>query len=1779
MEAATVKKAVKDLEISGGEKDYMVNSNKMKGKKIAVPGEKDKVKIPSSLKLQVGQQAIKMIDGNVVLRSLLLHKIASWESDDKAIKLVIMGEGNKQEELEFGTKQGADICQDIFTYAQQLAKVKKIDRQKAQKLAKEEEAWAAQKSEEEQALSKAQAVEQKATTEAAAAEEKAKADEAAAALSQAIEAVIQEKQTVLYQVEQKFWTGPGKLIDSKKVAESLTLKISSSQITIEDPGNGTSISPWQVDSILIHNIVSWKRLKNTMTISVCKGALNSFPDFEGQMDFITEDGPIITAVLFQVAAELAKAKKAEKAEKRRREKEEADAKAQEEAELVARQAMQLEDTVAELYLDTLRQFKVNDLLRGPYAAFDGASSAPGESDMQKIDASKVAASCSSAKDASLIADLKQLAWSNCCLSDAEALVVFGAIQSESAQSNGSSADLAEAASVALINIIGENHATCDLVTEKGAVALAIGWLTNHSGSIPTCRCALALLATLFRGDGTTSKEESIKAGVVTTLLDLVKLHMPEADSEPVESRTVTFGNPKFVPIADVLEKALHCLAMVTVFSPVARQQVVDANGDSTVLSLLKRIQTPMLISCVFSGIIGSLVDTRNVYNEDDEGNIDKAFEIARRLAKFSDIDLVDSLITVMDYSMTDVTLGSVASLLLRMLKSEHKDIVAEFLFATDDNALMPAQKLVDALHRTVSDSRSEGLAVSLLMFAIGHLASCSAEYKEQIIGMGALKAAITGMSTYQKSRMVQESSLLFIHMLISNLPNDVHEMLPQYMGISMEEIIAEDFGSEQQYKVLRKAVLRAESDIDSEGLGSIMNGTVVSVSDRMVNHLGQTRVKCTVPYSLKYPKERIGWTSVETVDGTPLLQLMPGAHDAEKLEEKTKAVMTGFFKPLNVFSDDDSIAAATVHAAKTICARNESLKSAVVESGKPIKWMIKAMVNHSNHADMALSACDTISCLVVGNRRHQKKFRNTDLPEALATVLDLHSDNQAVMLSAFGCMKVMTSLGEKSSDFFASKMADKDGLALVDNVLKEHKGANKDILDLGLGLRAKISKFVPEAAAPDPAQNRLGAGRRASLSVFALPQASPGKGIGDTMPALAEEQEGDEEEDAYAQLTRDLMNDMFSVKQNHIRKAPKTVQLQVGSMGLTFYNKDMKPLQNIMYMNLNSWTATEKSVELFEKTGKKNASKKTVLQVPGDDAQSIVNLMETKASELAAQHKMKRKFAVRQTHLSDAAAELSLQISDKAILLYDSDEKIVEELLLSSITETEKVVDEGGKVLLLTQKKTDLEIHVQIRLGTEKADTIIKLLNERQAELTKAAEDAALAAEAAVKTETGAEAVESEPEQEPESNSGVEEGVPPLAESQDAGVEQEGGETKEERDEENSEDEEGEQEEEEDVAEEELPPLDEFTVIQDHARGSKVVELHVMPTGLMLTDKGDSILYAYANLQSWTASSSHCKVYVSAQVGLVTGVTFKTTEAAQICARLQNYGCEAARRHVLSLLPGSTVKSPYVGGMADAELAAKLALLQEENRKLAEARAAEAGVGAAGGGGAVHAEMAAALKAAQAELQSVKKKLDAARAASTRQEKNEAQEVSIETDRIVDLEQLAAKQAKELGLVQTELAGAKAAGAAEAQDRVQKLKADAESWRRKAEAADALVASMQNGDGAAALKAMSDEKEKLAEKVEKLTNNGKAAMVKLGELTKSDKASKSEMEKMKKQRQKETAVVKRAMAELKSLRGAVSKKEKEVKMRDDKMKKMATMFKTMKEKHATELEAAKLRSA
>ena len=38
--------------------------------------------------------------------------------------------------------------------------------------------------------------------------------------------------------------------------------------------------------------------------------------------------------------------------------------------------------------------------------------------------------------------------------------------------------------------------------------------------------------------------------------------------------------------------------------------------------------------------------------------------------------------------------------------------------------------------------------------------------------------------------------------------------------------------------------------------------------------------------------------------------------------------------------------------------------------------------------------------------------------------------------------------------------------------------------------------------------------------------------------------------------------------------------LQVGGMGLTFYDKDMKPLDNILYQSLLSWKSQPKLIQL-----------------------------------------------------------------------------------------------------------------------------------------------------------------------------------------------------------------------------------------------------------------------------------------------------------------------------------------------------------------------------------------------------------------------------------------------------------------------------------------------------------------------------------------------------------------------------------------------------------------------
>ena len=56
-------------------------------------------------------------------------------------------------------------------------------------------------------------------------------------------------------------------------------------------------------------------------------------------------------------------------------------------------------------------------------------------------------------------------------------------------------------------------------------------------------------------------------------------------------------------------------------------------------------------------------------------------------------------------------------------------------------------------------------------------------------------------------------------------------------------------------------------------------------------------------------------------------------------------------------------------------------------------------------------------------------------------------------------------------------------------------------------------------------------------------------------------------------------------------------------------------------------------------------------------------------------------------------------------------------------------------------------------------------------------------------------------------------------------------------------------------------------------------------------------------------------------------------------------------------------------------------------------------------------------------------------------------------------------------------------------------------------------------------------------------------------------------------------MVKRAMGELKNLRGQIAEKDKQIKSDAQKTKKMMQMFKDMKAKHIEEMEALKLKLA
>jgi hypothetical protein len=130
------------------------------------------------------------------------------------------------------------------------------------------------------------------------------------------------------------------------------------------------------------------------------------------------------------------------------------------------------------------------------------------------------------------------------------------------------------------------------------------------------------------------------------------------------------------------------------------------------------------------------------------------------------------------------------------------------------------------------------------------------------------------------------------------------------------------------------------------------------------------------------------------------------------------------------------------------------------------------------------------------------------------------------------------------------------------------------------------------------------------------------------------------------------------VKQTHIKNCPKALQLQVGGMGLTFYDKNMKLVGNIMYQNVLSWKSqpTTKSISIQMAppndskgkgakgaTTKKNA-KEVMIIIKTEESEKIVGLMETKATQLAKEYRVRKNFAITQGHLAEVAPCLELQV-------------------------------------------------------------------------------------------------------------------------------------------------------------------------------------------------------------------------------------------------------------------------------------------------------------------------------------------------------------------------------------------------------------------------------------------------------------------------------------------------------------------------------------------------------
>jgi hypothetical protein len=352
--------------------------------------------------------------------------------------------------------------------------------------------------------------------------------------------------------------------------------------------------------------------------------------------------------------------------------------------------------------------------------------------------------------------------------------------------------------------------------------------------------------------------------------------------------------------------------------------------------------------------------------------------------------------------------------------------------------------ILSLYHMTASPTAAEGEEVA------EEAKFAASARKERLVELNVLQALLQNMKVHKKDRMVQESSYLAISALTEDLPEDVLEQLPEYMGITnasaddgtedgdepaaggaaAEEEEDLDAGGPVRYEIKRKAALRAGFELDSEQIGILEMGDVITVVEHKKNENGQTRVRTEIKTTAvddegnESEETRMGWTSITSRDGNLLMARVKagagadgGAAGAEAEDEqdpilaKAKEVMQLFFSPLKTFPNDQNLLEATLFSARTVLAQADILKTAVGH-GPPLALIVGASNKHGSIPGVAENCFATLGALVTQHKQNQKKLRAAGGPDMVAMLLKTHLQNKRVSNAGMRCLKLLTTSQE-----------------------------------------------------------------------------------------------------------------------------------------------------------------------------------------------------------------------------------------------------------------------------------------------------------------------------------------------------------------------------------------------------------------------------------------------------------------------------------------------------------------------------------------------------------------------------------------------------------------------------------------------------------------------------------------------------------------------------------------------------------------------------------------------